>query len=97
MDLLKGMERPILFLSSGKGTAHSLNNGACQVFGHVSKKGEKILKRQLHMQQGLPENPVTLGINTVIVYTSCNLSKLLRVFYEGVREGSDFTNEAIDA
>lgn len=49
------------------------------------------------MQQGLPENPVTLGINTVIVYTSCNLSKLLRVFYEGVREGSDFTNEAIDA
>lgn len=45
MDLLKGMERPILFLSSGKGTAHSLNNGACQVFGHVSKKGEKILKR----------------------------------------------------
>ena len=32
------------------------------------------------MQQGLTENLVTLEIDTVIVYMSCNLSKLLKVF-----------------
>lgn len=34
-----------LLHSDGEGIAHSLNNGACQVFGHVPKKGEAILKR----------------------------------------------------
>ena len=47
------------------------------------------------MQQGLTENLVTLEINTVIVYMSCNLSKLPQVFYEGVQKCSNFTNEAI--
>lgn len=78
--MLKGIERPVLFLSTDEGIAYCLNNDACQVFGHFSKKGEKILKRQLQMQQGLTENLVTLEIDTVIVYMSCNLSKLLKVF-----------------
>ena len=47
------------------------------------------------MQQGLTENLVTLEIDTVIVYMSCNLSKLPQVFYEGVQECSNFTNKAI--
>ena len=45
MVMLKGIERPVLFLSTDEGIAYCLNNDACQVFGHFSKKGEKILKR----------------------------------------------------
>lgn len=48
------------------------------------------------MQQGLTENLVALGINTIIVYLCCNLSKPLKVFYRGVQERSHFANEAAD-
>ena len=48
------------------------------------------------MQQGLTENLVTSGIDTVIVYMSYNLSTLLEVFYGRLQECSNFTNEAID-
>lgn len=48
------------------------------------------------MQQGLTENLLALAINTIIVCLCYNLSKHLKVFYKGVQERSNFTNEAID-
>ena len=48
------------------------------------------------MQQGLTENLVTLGINTVMVYQCYNLSEYFKVFNRGVWEHSDCTNGAID-
>lgn len=76
MDREKGIEKTDN--SNDEGIAHSLNNGACQVFGHFSQEGEKILKRQLQMQQGPTETPVTLEINTGIVYLGYHLSKHLK-------------------
>lgn len=48
------------------------------------------------MQQGLTGNPVTSGINTVIVYWCHNLSKCFEVFCKGVPEHSDCAHGAID-
>lgn len=48
------------------------------------------------MQPGPTENPVTLEINTGIVYLGYHLSKHLKLFYRGVHKSPNFTNEAID-
>lgn len=57
MVMLKGIERPVLFLSTDEGIVYCLNNDACQVFGHFSKKGRKDIKKIAANATGTDRKP----------------------------------------